>query len=111
MRSIGKIFIKPTAINLSSFGWHGLIVVKQENLAAAEVPDVDSENAEWIFQAYWNVQASNTSDPSQWFKADFDLKAKRRLRVNDNIAYVIKVDSGANVGITWSSAWRNLFLK
>ena len=108
-RSIGKVFLRPTANNQPTFGWHGIIKVRQENLLVAELPPPTSEVYDWVFQAYWNIEVSNIDDAAQQLKLDFDLKAQRRFQVNDHLAYIIQVDSGAAASVEWSSAWRLFF--
>ena len=85
--------------------------MRQENLVAGDLPDPNSDSYDWIFQGYWNVEVSSLTDASQPFKAEFDLKAMRKVRINEDIIYIIEVDTGAEVGIEFDTAWRLLFQK
>jgi len=107
-RSIGRGNIVGGANNVESHGWHGLIKVRKENLVDAHMPDPNTDNYDWLFRAYWNLQMSDTNEANQGFNWEVDLKGMRKIRVNEDIVYIIEVDTGSAGSITWSSAFRLL---
>ena len=111
IRLLGDVVIRPATGNQIVFGWHGIIVVKEDNLSTSEVPDPNFDNHDWLMRNYWNTISDSGNDGSQALRLGFDLKAKRRLKVNEDLAYIIKVDAGAAGSINWSAGWRSLFMR
>ncbi len=109
-RSIGTVSIQPSSDNSPAFGWHGLLKVRQDQ--TADLPDVNIDAGyDWIFRAYWEARTTSGNDRSQDFRTGFDLHALRKMRLGDDILYIIKVDAGSSgTGISWSAAWRLLFM-
>ena len=90
-----------SASNNTDSSWRaGLIVVTDDALAAAAVPEPGADPAQWMWEESGQIANSDFNDQSQWLKLAIDVRVKRRMpQASSSLAFILDnlVGSGSTI--------------
>jgi len=99
MRILGRLSIRTGAVDLRLFYRAGLMVVTDDALTAAAVPEPWIDPASFMWEDAGTHLMSNRNDGTQILKLDIDVRVKRRMpQVSNSLAFII--DNLAGSGTT-----------
>ena len=105
-RIILDLIIAPDTIAQVTFTSYGLCMVNKDAVSAGAVPeaDVNADRADWLLRGRSRNLSGNLSDPTQVFHREYDLRAQRVLRSEEQtLALILDHGSGGGIDFFWMS--------
>jgi len=78
-RTLGTVTVRALTDNLDVYFRYGIIVLNDDAVDAAAVPDPWADPANWLYEKSGWISHTNNNDSAQWLRFEIDVKGQRKL--------------------------------